>query len=302
MEQQVKKPERLTPRRVTFLGLVMNLTLAGAKIAAGFAFSSKTILADGVHSLTDLVTDFAVLIGLKYGDAPPDESHPYGHRRVHTLVALFVGIVLLVTAGWIGLSAIMQLHGHTAKTIDGPIPLILALLTIPAKELLFRLTRRVSRRDGNPALLANAWHHRSDAVTSIVAAVGIAGAMFLGPKWAILDDITAAVLAAFILAAAAKMILTSVLELTDHAPRPELISRIEKIVADTPGVECYHQLRARKLGGQVDMDIHVLVDPNLTVEQGHGVAKAVRVGILNADLSVQQVIVHIEPYHPAEKP
>lgn len=297
MEKQAEKSERLTPRNVTIYGLVINMVLAGAKIAAGFIFSSKTILADGAHSLTDLVTDFAVLIGLKFGDRPADESHPYGHRRVHTLIAMFVGAALLVTAVWIGLSAILQLHQHTAKPIKGPIPLILALLTIPVKEILFHVTRYVGMRVGNPGLLANAWHHRSDAVTSVVAALGIAGAMFLGPKWAILDDITASVLAAFILVAAAKMIIAAAMELIDHAPNPELILRIKNIVTQTPGVEGYHQLRARKLGGQVDMDIHVLVDPNLTVDMGHKVASEVRSRILHADIGVQQVIVHVEPHH-----
>ena len=298
MEKQTEKPQRLTPRSVTICGLVINLVLAGAKIAAGFLFSSKTILADGAHSLSDLVTDFAILVGLKFGDRPADDSHPYGHRRVHTLIAMFVGIALLGTAVWIGLSAILQLHKHTATPIVGPIPLILALLTIPAKEILFQLTRRVGMREGNPALLANAWHHRSDALTSVVAVLGISGAMFLGPNWGILDDITAAVLAAFILVAAAKMILAAAMELIDHAPNPELVSHIAHIVAQTPGVEGYHQLRARKLGGKVDMDIHVLVDPNLTVDQGHRVASEVRSKILHTNIGVQQVIVHVEPNHP----
>jgi len=146
-------------------------------------------------------------------------------------------------------------------------------------------------------VLANAWHHRTDAITSLVATCGIAGAMFLGPQWCILDDITAAVLAAFLLVAAGKIILASAMELIDHAPSPELISRITNIVTQTQGVDGYHQLRARKLAGRVDMDIHVLVDPNLTVEQGHKVASEVRKEILHADIGVQQVIVHIEPYH-----
>ena len=210
---------------------------------------------------------------------------------------MFVGMGLLSAAGIIGYRAIASLHAGSPKGIIGFVPLSLAIITIPAKEILFRITRRVGLRTSNPAVLANAWHHRTDAFTSLAASVGIAGAMFAGPKWQMLDGMTAAVLSAFLLVAALKMILTSCDELIDKAPAEEQVARLEMIVFKTPGVKNCHAVRARKMGSKVEMDLHVTVDPNLTVEAGHNIATDVKHRILAADDSVQQVIVHIEPDH-----
>lgn len=295
MANEVGKLSRISAKSITLWGLIVNLALAGAKIAAGAAFSCQTILADGVHSLTDLVSDVAVLASLKWGDLPPDNFHPYGHRRVHTLVAMFVGIGLLGAAGIIGFRAVASLNDGSQNMIVGFIPLSLAILTIPAKEILFHITRRVGLQTKNPAVLANAWHHRTDAFTSLAASLGIAGAMFAGAKWQMLDGLTATVLAAFLLVAAVKMILQSCGELIDKAPADEQIAWLENIVDQTPGVQSSHAVRARKLGSKVEMDLHVRVDPNLTVKQGHDIASDVKRRILQADDSVQQVVIHIEP-------
>ncbi|MBN1943558.1 MAG: cation transporter [Phycisphaerae bacterium] len=284
----------VTPRGITWLGLVLNLVLAGGKITAGVLFGSQAILADGVHSLTDLASDIAVLIGLRYGDRPADPEHPYGHRRMHTLVAMFIGLGLLALAWEIGYRAVMTLH-ESPRPIVGPWPLALALITIPVKEALYQLTAAVGRRTDNPAVVANAWHHRTDALSSIAAAGGIAGAMFLGESWAILDPLAAVVIAAFLVMASAKLIWSSAGELTDRAPGEKKMSRIANLVLQTPGVRAYHAIRARKLGGKVDMDVHVMVDPNLTVREGHDIAADVRRRIRAAEPTVQQVIVHVEP-------
>ncbi|RKY27864.1 MAG: cation-efflux pump [Planctomycetota bacterium] len=291
----VKTPPPTTGRAVTIWGMAVNLALAGAKIAAGVVFSCQTILADGVHSLTDLVSDLAVLASLKWGNRPADPCHPYGHRRVHTLVAMFVGIALFGAAAMIGYRAVASLSSATVGAITGPVPLAMAMLTVPVKEWLFRVTRRAGHQANNPAVLANAWHHRSDAFTSLGASAGIAGAMFGGEKWQMLDGLTAAVLAAFLLVAAIKIIISACNELTDRAPAKAQVARLGKVIQQTQGVQNYHAVRARKLGGKVEMDLHILVDPNLTVEAGHNIASAVRQRILAADNSVQQVIVHIEP-------
>jgi cation diffusion facilitator family transporter len=283
---------------VTWLGLGINLALAGAKILAGLLFASQAILADGLHSLTDLATDLAMLIALPLGDQPADPKHPYGHRRIFTLVSLFIGLMLLAAAAVIGYQAIRSFQ-NPSEHIRGPLPLILAAMTIPLKELLFRLTRRVGRAENNPALLANAWHHRSDAFTSLAAGLGIAGAMFLGPGWAILDGLTAMVLVAFLFVAAGRMILAAGGELIDSAPAPDHIAWLEGIVHGTAEVHGYHALRARNIGGRVEMDLHILVDPEISVRQGHDIARQVRQRICQADASVAEVIVHVEPYDPA---
>ena len=295
MGHEVGKLSRVSGRSITIWGFVVNLVLAGAKIAAGAVFSCQTILADGVHSLTDMVSDIVVLASLKWGDLPPDNTHPYGHRRVHTLVAMFVGMGLLGAAGIIGFRAVASLHDDSQNMIVGFIPLSLAIITIPAKEILFHITRRVGLRMANPAVLANAWHHRTDAFTSLAATAGISGAMFAGAKWQMLDGLTAAVLAAFLLVAAIKMILQSCEELIDRAPADEQVAWLENIVSQTQGVRSSHAVRARKLGSKVEMDLHIRVDPNLTVEEGHNIASDAKRRILDADDSVQQVVIHIEP-------
>jgi cation diffusion facilitator family transporter len=285
----------MTPRGVTWLGLASNLVLAAGKIAAGMFFGSQAILADGVHSLTDLVSDIAVLLGLRYGNRPADPCHPYGHRRMHTLVAMFIGLGLLGLAWEIGYHAVMSLREIHRPAITGPWPLILALATIPIKECLYQLTAKIGRRTDNPAVIANAWHHRTDAMSSLAAAGGIAGAMFLGPGWSVLDPMMAAVIAAFLVMASAKLIWSSAGELIDRAPGEKKMSRIANVVLQTRGVRAYHAIRARKLGGMVDMDVHVMVDPNLTVREGHDIARDVRRRIQDAEPNVQQVIVHVEP-------
>lgn len=291
--------DRFSPRGVTWLGLGANVLLAAGKIGAGLLFASQAILADGVHSLTDLISDAAVLVGLNRGDQPADEDHPYGHRRIHTLVAMFVGAMLLAAAGWIGYSAVLSLQ-DAPPVIRGPWPLVMAMLTLPIKELLFRLTLAVARRTQNPALRANAWHHRTDAFSSLAAAAGIAGAMFLGPAWARLDAVAAIVLLGFLAVAAVRMLYESITELIDSAPGSARMERLMEITQQTAGVCDCHALRARTLAGHVEMDLHVLVDPTLTVRQGHDIATRVKQRIMDDDPSVQQVIVHIEPFNTGE--
>jgi len=291
-------------RNVTILSIVMNLALAGGKIAAGVLFASQAILADGVHSLSDLITDAAVVVSLVLGDKPADPCHPYGHRRVHTLVSLFIGAALAAAAGLIVYRASIALQSP-AQAITNYLPLAMAILTIPLKEYLYRRTRRIGLAVNNPALVANAWHHRTDSFSSLAVALGITGAMFLGPQWRHLDAITALLLGGVLLFGSGKMILVALAELTDQSPRREEIDHITELVATTPGVRGYHAVRARRLAGQLEMDVHILVDPDWTVVQGHAIAALVRRRVRDANLNVQEIIIHIEPddgNHPPRTP
>ena len=284
----------LSPAGVTWLGMVANTLLAAAKIAAGALFFSQTILADGVHSASDLVTDVAVLAALSLAARPADREHPYGHRRVETLVALFMGVALLAVATWIACNGVMAMHDRPRRVV-GAVPLVLALLSIVVKEGMFRATRWVGRRSGNVAIEANAWHHRSDAFSSVAAAAGLTAVMFGGEDWAFLDPLTALMLGAFLVAVAVRIIRQSAAELVDSAPGADTLVGIERSVAQTPGVRGYHAFRARKVGGRIAMDIHVQVDPELTVRQGHDIARAVRHEVMQADPRVVEAVVHIEP-------
>jgi len=285
---------RLTARRVTWMGIVIDAALACVKIWAGIVCASKAILADGLHSASDLVTDLAVLAGVQVAARPADRSHPYGHRRVTTLVGMFIGAVLLAAGGWIAFNAIASLPAPAGAIRPG-LPFVLAAAAVPVKELLYQLTRRVGRRESNIALLANAWHHRTDAFTSVAAAAGLAGVLFGGPQWRMLDALTGLVLSAFLAVIAGRIILASASELIDSAPSAETVSGIERAVAQTTGVRSFHACRTRQVGGKVEMDIHVQVDPSLSVRQGHDIASAVRQAVMTADNKVIAVVVHVEP-------
>lgn len=288
-----------TAKGVTCVSLVVNMLLAAGKIAAGIVFRSQTILADGLHSASDLVTDLAVLAGVRASSKPADMDHRYGHRRISTLVGLFIGVSLAGAAAWIVYESVNTfhgyLHGHFSGMKQATVPFLLAIASIPAKELMFRLTRSVGRKTSDISVIANAWHHRTDAFTSVAAAVGLGGILLGGHDWRFLDPLTATALATLLVLAAIRIISTSASELIDRAPSRVEMACIEHAVAATRGVRSYHAFRARQIGGKVAMDVHVLVDPELTVRQGHDIATTVQQRIQQAAPRVIEVIVHVEP-------
>ena len=284
----------ITPAGVTWVGLVVNVLLALAKMWVGLTLRSQTLLADGLHSVSDLVTDSAVLVGLRLSRRPADEDHHYGHGRVTTLVTVFVGAALLATAGWIVYNAIGTFRTPHDGTL-GMVPFWVALVSIVPKEWLYHLTLKVGREAGDRSIVANAWHHRTDAFTSMAAAAGLAGVAFGGPDWAFLDQLTAVVLSAFLGVTAVRIIRESVAELIDVAPDRAVSDRIERAVAGTAGVLEFHTLRLRMMGGAIMLDVHVHVDPTLSVVEGHEIATEVRARLLNCGCDVAEAIVHVEP-------
>jgi len=284
----------LTANGVTWIGLVCNVVLAVGKIAAGLIFASQAILADGLHGASDMITDLVVLVGLRASNRAADGTHPYGHQRIGTLVAMFVGAALLAAAGIIAFGAIGSLRSGACPVVS-IVPLCLAVATVPIKEILFRITRAVASRDDNIALRANAWHHRSDALTSIAAAVGLAGVAIGGRQWAFLDALTGIVLSAFLAVVAVRIMHKAAGELVDRAPGRETVERIRTILRKTDGVRDFHALRARLVGGKVAMDVHILVAPELTVAQGHDIATKLKHHIMTGEKRVIEVVVHVEP-------
>jgi cation diffusion facilitator family transporter len=284
----------LSSAGVTWTGLVADAALTAAKLLVGAITGSQTILADGLHSGSDMLTDLAVLAGLRVSARPADPSHPYGHRRVSTLVAMFVGALLLGLAGLIGYNAVQSLQAPP-RQLRATFPFWVAVAAVPIKETLYRMTRYAGRRAGDPSLIANAWHHRTDAFTSIAAAAGLAGVMLGGPRWQMLDALTALVLAAFLAVVAARIVVGSARELIDQAPGAHTLNILQETIAATHGVKDYHACRARQLGGKLEVDVHVLVDPDLTVAEGHDIATSVKRALMRADPDVQEVVVHVEP-------
>ncbi len=284
----------LGPWGVTWMGLFANAGLGVGKIVVGLVFHSQAILADGFHSASDMISDLAVLTGLRISRKPADRDHHYGHRRASTLVAMFVGLGLAGAAAWIVYRAIRGIESPAAH-VRGPLPFVMAVVSIPVKEVLYWLTRGAGRRSGDASLTANAWHHRTDAFTSLAAAVGLGGVLIGGPDWHFLDHVTALILAAMLLLAAVRIVREGAGEMMDRAPGRALLDRIERTVAATEGVRSFHAFRARRVGGKVEMDIHVQVDPDVTVRRGHAIAADVKQRVLDADERVIEAIVHVEP-------
>ena len=281
-------------RRVGWVGLICNLLLAAAKAAAGIIGHSQAVLADALHSLTDSVTDIAVILGVKFWTAPADEDHPHGHGRVETLVTVFIGLVVGAVAVGMGVEAIRGLK-HEPEASPSGIALGVALVSIAIKEVLYRWTARVGREVGSPALEANAWHHRSDAISSIPAAIAVAVSI-IDPEWAIVDRVGAVVVCLLILQASWRILRPAVDQLID-AGAPEFERRrIEEVALGVDGVEAAHAVRTRYVGSKLAVDLHVEVDGGLSVGDGHAIAVEVREKLIAEGPNVADAVVQIEPH------
>jgi cation diffusion facilitator family transporter len=280
---------------VTWASLFINLVLGAVKIASGIFGRSSAIIADGLHSLSDLASDLAVLWGIRSARVPPDADHHYGHKRYEQVVTLAIGLLLVLTAVYVAAEAVATI-GQRHEGQASWWPFWIAISSIVLKEAMFWVTRAVGRRTRNTALLANAWHHRTDSFSSIAAAVGIGATLVLGPRWAFLDHLTAIVLASFLVVIGVRILRDALRDLSDRAPQPEMQRRMQELIASIPGVKGFHAFRARVTGGMVEMDVHVQVSPGLTVAQGHEIASKVEDKLCEAFPEVANVVVHIEPF------
>lgn len=287
-------------RRVTVIGMIVNLALAGLKMTAGAMAGSQAVFADGVHSLSDLSTDLAVLVGMRFWSAPPDEKHPHGHGRIETLVTVFIGVALATVALGLGYEALNTVQSDTLAQ-PGWVAFWAALASIVIKEWLYRWTRAVGLKVRSSALEANAWHHRSDAMSSAPAAIAVAVAAVY-PQWSFVDRVGAIVVSLLILQAAWKITWPALEQLMDKGASREKVLRIEEIVRATKGVMDVHAVRTRSLGQGYQVDLHVLVDPDITVREGHTISEKVRLRLLELCSEVRDVVVHIEPYVQEELP
>ncbi len=281
-------------RRITLIGLVLNVVLTSFKFVAGILGHSQAVLADGVHSLSDMLTDLMILVGTRYWYRPADESHPYGHRRIETLVTTILGVSLVAVGAGIGYHAIASYKEEHAVP-PGWIAFAAAALSIVTKEIIYRWTIAVGRRIKSSALSANAWHHRSDALSSIPAAAAVAAAA-LKPSLVFLDHVGAIVVAIFILQAAWKIMSPALGQLVDAGAPKEARERIREIALATEGVRLVHAVRTRYVGSGLQVDLHVKVDPEMPVREGHRIAEDVTRRLLALGPDVFDVVVHTEPY------
>jgi cation diffusion facilitator family transporter len=284
-------------RKVTWVGLWANLFLAGFKFIAGISGRSQALVADAIHSLTDLTTDIAVIAGSHYWSRPPDDDHPYGHKRLETLVTVFIGIVLIAAGIGIGWRAISTLQQKNAAP-PGWIAVLAAIVSIVCKEAIYRWTATTGKRVKSPALAANAWHHRTDALSSLPVLVAVAGAKAF-PSWSFLDHFGAAVVSIFILHASIKIIWPAVSELIDAGVPTETRKKIRAMVLKNEDVLQVHDIRTRYISSSIQVDLHIVVDGTITVRAGHVIADDVRDRIVEEISEVLDVIVHVDPTEKA---
>jgi len=280
--------------RAGWVGLICNLLLAAFKGTAGIVGNSQAVTADAVHSVSDIVTDLAVIFGARLWSAPADEDHPHGHGRIETLITVIIGLALCAVAIGIGVRAIRGLREGLAVA-PSMIALVAAVLSIAIKEILYRWTAMVGRRANSPALIANAWHHRSDAISSIPAALAVAVAL-IDPEWAVVDRVGAVVVCLLILQASWRVLSPAIDQLIDAAAPAADRRRIEELALEVDGVEAAHALRTRYVGSDLAVDLHVEVDGGLSVGDGHEIAVAVRRKLLAEGPNVTDALVQIEPH------
>lgn len=279
--------------RITWVGLGINLVLSAGKIICGWLGKSQAILADGVHSLSDLSTDLAILIGARYWSRPADECHPHGHQRIEAVVTVGIAFILAMVAVGIGYHAIAT---YAMPHAEAPrwIAFVAACCSIVTKEILYQWTMAVAKRIRSSALIANAWHHRSDAWSSIPAAAAVLGTK-ISPQWTFLDHIGAVIVSLFILQASWKVAAPAILELTDIGASREKQNLILALAKTIPGISCVHALRSRWSGPGLRIDLHLSVPGTLSVEEGHAISERVKELLLAEGPDVADVIVHLEP-------
>ena len=285
-------------RRITLWGLVENVLLTVCKLLAGLLGRSAAMLADAAHSASDLATDAVVLGFVRVSGKPQDESHDYGHGKFETLAAAIVGLVLIGVAAGIFVDAaerITAVVDGTGIPRPGVVALVAAAVSIVAKEILYRYTIAVARRVDSSMLRANAWHHRSDALSSIATLVGIAGARFLGEQWVILDPIAAIVVGALIVKVAVDMIRPNLDELLERSLPTEVEDEILRIVCSEEGVADPHILRTRRVGPNIVVDIHIRLDGQMTVCESHEITRRIESRLRERFGSGTIVMVHVEP-------
>ncbi len=278
---------------VTLQGVVANAALIAVKLFGGIFGQSQALIADAAHSVSDLFTDVVVLVGLKAGRKEADQDHLFGHGRLETLSSAVVGLLLIAAALYIGIEAALSLYRHT-ESHPTWLAVGIAGLSIVVKEALYRYTVHVGRRIRSPLIVANAWHHRSDALSSVAVLLGV-GAARIKPSWHILDAYAALVVTFLILKVGLEVLWRSIRELTDTAPGADVMEQINRCIRRVDSVLGHHDLRVRSSGGQYQMEVHIVVDGLLSVIEGHRLAKEVESRLKEEIDDLNQVIIHVDP-------
>lgn len=286
--------------KVTIVGALANVTLLIFKFVAGIISNSAAMIADAVHSLSDFVTDVVVIVFVKISSKPQDKSHDYGHGKFETLATLIIGIALL----FIGLMILYNGVSATYRCIwlgeelhrPGMIAFWAAIFSIILKEAVYQYTVFKGRNLNSQAVIANAWHHRSDAFSSIGTAVGIGGAIFLGDKWVVLDPIAAIVVSVFIINVSLKIIIKSINELLEKSLPDEIENEIIKVAESFDMVKDVHDLRTRRIGNNIAIEMHLLMDGNLSLQCTHNTTELIESELRKKYGEHTHIAIHVEPF------
>lgn len=284
--------------RVTIAGSIINILLLAFKFAAGILGHSAAMIADAIHSLTDFVTDAIVLVFVRLGSKPTDRDHDYGHGKYETLASAIIGVSLLVVGMMICYSGVTKTyHAMCGEPLQQPgfIALVAAVASVVLKEWAYRFTVRVGRRCHSEAVVANAWHHRSDALSSVGTTVGIGGAIILGEKWAVLDPLTAIVVSFFIMKAAWSVLSKAVDELTDGSLPKETEDEIESIVSEDKEVSVVHNLCTRRIGNRIAIEMHVRMPGETSLYVAHHHATEIEKRLKQRFGADTHISIHLEP-------
>lgn len=295
----MKDERTAVAQRVTWVGFFVNVVLTGFKLTAGILGKSTAMIADGVHSLSDFLTDVIVLVFIGISGKDRDEDHLYGHGKYETFATLLISLALLVVGFgifWSGLNKVIDtLHG---EIIEQPtiIALVAAIVSIIAKEGLYWYTKKAGAKINNQAVIANAWHHRSDAFSSIGTALGISGAIFLGETWRILDPIAGIIVSFFIIKVAFELGLPSVHELLERSLPKETVNEIAGIIQSNTEILAFHNLKTRKIGNIFAIDVHIKLDKNTSFVHSHDIATEIEINLRKRFGEKTITSIHTEPF------
>ena len=284
--------------RITIIGSVVNLLLTALKFVAGILGASAAMIADAVHSLSDLLTDFVVLIFVNLSSRPADSDHPYGHGKYETLATTIVALALLAAGGILAAEGIEKIIGAIRGeqlVMPGRVALWAALISIAAKEILYQCTVRIGRRVKSSALEANAWHHRTDALSSVATAIGIGGALLFGGQWAILDPIAAVLVSVFIIVAAARMLHEAIQDLLEKRLPEEVENEIRELVAADSEMTEMHKLRTRKVGNVYSIEMHLRMKGDISLYEAHRHSMDLEKRLRERFGADTLVTIHLEP-------
>jgi len=283
--------------KVTWLGIFINLALVAAKIITGLIVSSMAMVADGFHSLSDLLTDFAIMIGVKISKKEPDDEHPYGHSWAENFITVLTGIPLAGAGGYMVIKAVHSIADHNVNKIGWPV-LIVSLIAVVLKEYSFAATKKVAVKLSSSMLYANAWDHRSDALSSLAVAIGAAASMF---GFAYADQIAAIIVGLMIVWVAIKILSDSAGQFTARAVDEQTNRRIKEIISSQPQIRDWHKLRTRIVGRELFMDLHILVDPHLSITEAHDISESLENEIHHQISQPVNIGIHIEPFDDTNK-